>query len=285
MLVVRAEHLGMCFGVKDALETIVNLPDPGKVTIHGELVHNEVVTDRLDALGFHQQSESTRSTKIPTPEVVITAHGVSNQRKASLLEAGYLVHDTTCPLVRRVHKTALHYQQRGFHIIVLGRKGHVEVEGLVGDLSSYTIMSHLDDVRPVEAERIAVINQTTMPPEKLRQLHQAIRAVQGTKEVVIADTTCRPTRDRQRAVLALLERVDGLVVVGGSNSNNTLQLGERATERGIPWWRVANVSELRAEYFEGHRVLGLTAGTSTTEQTVREVEKFLRALKVRKISA
>ena len=285
MLVVRAEHLGMCFGVKDALEAITALPEPSKVTIHGELVHNEVVTDRLDALGFHQQSESTRDISMATPEVVITAHGVSNKRKEELVNAGYQVHDTTCPLVRRVHKTALHYHSRGFHIVVVGREGHVEVEGLVGDLERYTVVSQSEDVTQIGTARIAVINQTTMPPQKLKQIHLAIQQANPESQVILSDTTCRPTRDRQKSVLALLERVEGLVVVGGSNSNNTLQLGQRASERGIPWWRVANISELKAEWFDGIRVLGLTAGTSTTDETVREVESYLRALKTTKLTA
>ena len=140
MLVVEARHMGMCFGVRDALETMRQVTDPNEVTVHGELVHNPVVTDELRRRGFHQQSEAGRREAPTTSQVLITAHGVSNQRKTELENLGYLVHDTTCPLVRRAHKACLHYQNRGFFVIVVGRKGHVEVEGLTGDLRDFCLV-------------------------------------------------------------------------------------------------------------------------------------------------
>lgn len=277
MLVVRAKHLGMCFGVKDALNLMRGLPQPERVTVHGELVHNPVVTRELASRGFHQQGESTRRHP-ETPEVLITAHGVSNRKRDELQAAGLKVHDTTCPLVRRVHKAALRYSRLGYKVIVVGRAGHVEVEGLVGDLEDYQVVAGPDQVLSWDTPRIAVVNQTTTRPDLLQAIHRRIALLNPAAEVEYVDTICQPTRDRQTAVEQLLERVQALVVVGGPNSNNTLQLGRRAERKGLPWWRVTDSSELRAEWFEGVRVIGLTAGTSTTDETVDEVERVLRRI-------
>ena len=285
MLVVQARHLGMCFGVRDALEMMRNLPHPEKVTVHGELVHNPVVTKELAHRGFQQQSESKRNIHPKTSDVLITAHGVSNRKREQLENLGYHVHDTTCPLVRRAHKAALHYHNKGYHVVVVGKKGHVEVEGLVGDLERFSIVSSLEELERYSEDRIAIVNQTTTRPDLLKKFHLLIQGLNPDKEVQLVDTTCQPTRDRQDAVLELIKKVEALVVVGGPNSNNTLQLGLRAQERGIPWWRIASASELKEEWFEGLRIIGLTAGTSTTDETVQEVARVLRSFKSSRLSA
>jgi 4-hydroxy-3-methylbut-2-enyl diphosphate reductase len=278
MLVVQAEHLGMCFGVKDALTTMRELAHPEQVTVYGELVHNPVVTREIAQRGYHQQAETGRQHLPVTRRVLVTAHGISHSERQRLLEAGKVLHDTTCPLVRRVHKTALHYHKQGYLVVVVGRHGHVEVEGLIGDLSRYRVVS-----RPSEASRwpgsepIAVVNQTTIPPDRVQAVHQAIRQANPHREVVLLDTVCAPTRDRQEAVERLLDRVEALVVVGGPNSHNTLQLGQKAERRGKPWWRVTTAEELQPEWFHGYRLIGLTAGTSTTDETVAEVRRRLRS--------
>lgn len=278
MLVVEARHMGMCFGVKDALEAMRELPNPQNVTVRGELVHNPVVIDELDARGFLQQKESQRSLLPSTSEVLITAHGVSNREKAHLSELGYTLHDTTCPLVRRAHKAALHYDKKGYFVVVVGKRGHVEVEGLVGDLSHYTVVSSVDEIESYEVEKIAMVNQTTTRPDDLEKFHSRLMELNADREVMLVNTTCQPTKDRQESVRELVLRVQALVVVGGPNSNNTLQLGQIASQNRLPWWRVTTADELQPEWFQGFKVVGLTAGTSTTEETVREVARALRKM-------
>lgn len=279
MLVVEATHRGMCFGVNDALEAMRQIKDPSRVTVYGELVHNPVVTEELRHRGFVQQAEVDRDRSPSTPEVLITAHGVSNQTMARLTAQGFRLHDTTCPLVRRAHKACLHYHNRGYFIVLVGKSGHVEVEGLTGDLQHYVVVSHPDEVKGYcQADKIAVVNQTTTRPDELKEFHRLVRERNQDKEVVLVDTTCQPTRDRQLALDELLDRVEGLVVVGGPNSNNTRQLGLKAAEKGLPWWQVATAQELESEWFRDIRVVGLSAGTSTTEETIREVARRLRRI-------
>lgn len=278
MLVVQAEHLGMCFGVKDALAAMRDLPEPDRVTVYGELVHNPVVTGEIERRGFHQQSETGRDTLPATAEVLVTAHGISQSTRRRLEQAGKTLHDTTCPLVRRVHKTALHYHKSGYTVVVVGRHGHVEVEGLVGDLERYRVVSNPGEVERWPDQRLAVVNQTTVPPDQVQAVHRAIRDANPHSELIFTDTVCGPTRDRQEAVERLLDRVEALVVVGGPNSHNTLQLGQKAERRGKPWWRVTTAEELREEWFKGLRLVGLTAGTSTTDDTVSQVRRRLQRL-------
>ena len=155
----------------------------------------------------------------------------------------------------------------------------------MGDLNDFHLVSDPDEVEEYPQARIAVINQTTTRPDVLRSFHRRVEALNPEKEVVLVDTTCQPTKDRQKSVRDLLQRVEGLVVVGGPNSNNTRQLGLLASERGMPWWHVATAEELRADWFRGIRIVGLSAGTSTTDQTIREVSRVLRSFGQSKLTA
>src|SRR5262245_57797804 len=131
MRVIRADALGMCFGVRDALAAIDEVTTPHDATVHGELVHNEEVTRRLAARGFATLPETDRGRIPLTAHVVITAHGVSHRERARLTGAGKSLIDTTCPLVTRVHEAAQALQREGYFVLVVGRPGHVEVEGIV----------------------------------------------------------------------------------------------------------------------------------------------------------
>lgn len=280
MLVVKANHLGMCFGVKDALEYARQLESPGDVTIHGELVHNPQVKSELRKRGFHESSEEGRGTSYSTPEVMVTAHGISHREKAELERAGHRIHDTTCPLVRRVHKAALRFHRLGYFLVVIGKADHVEVLGLTGDLERFTVVSNLDQVTCWAHGKIAVVNQTTTRPAELKEFHVAIQRLNPTAEVELVDTICKPTKDRQTAATELLDRVEALVVVGGHNSNNTRQLGLQAEARGLPWLHVESSEELDPGWFSGKRLVGLTAGTSTPDEVIDEVYRALVRMSV-----
>ena len=147
MKIIKADVLGMCFGVRDALAVIEGVDRPHEVTIHGELVHNEEVLDRLAARCFHMVSESRRTALPLTETVLITAHGVSQAERQRLQQAGKALVDTTCPLVTRAHQAAQKLQAEGCHVLVLGKRGHVEVQGIVGDLASYDVVQGPEEVR------------------------------------------------------------------------------------------------------------------------------------------
>ncbi len=278
MQVIRAASAGMCFGVRDALAVAAAIRDPGSVTIQGEMVHNPEVARQLDERGFHQVEESERDRPASTPVVMITAHGISERRRAALVQAGKALIDTTCPLVRHVHDAAQRFRSEGRFVVVIGRPGHVEVQGIVEDLEESAVVADPSAVIRWNEPRIGVVCQSTTPPHLADEVLAAITRLNAGSDVQFVNTICRPTRERQEAVHALLDQVDLLVVVGGRHSNNTLQLVALAESLGIRAIHLETAAEVDPAAFGGCRVVGLTAGTSTLDRTVDEVEAALAAL-------
>ena len=153
--------MGMCFGVKDALSTVMTMDHPEGATVYGELVHNGEVLKGIKTRGFSMVEESDRTSAISTPNVVITAHGLSEKERRTLEASGKTLIDTTCPLVSRVHQIARSVQEQGYFVVVAGRKDHVEVKGIVGDLERYAVVEKPEDVLSYPADPIAVVCQTT----------------------------------------------------------------------------------------------------------------------------
>lgn len=276
MKIVVARELGMCFGVRDALALTESITEPRRITIHGELVHNEKVLDRLRERGFAQQPESSRRSLPTTEAVLVTAHGISQRERARLEAAGKTILDSTCPLVTRAHDAAQALQRDGFHVLVIGKPGHVEVQGIIDDLDSYTLVPGPDDVIEYPNARLGIMCQTTTPVEHADSVIAEVRRKNPHAEVRIVDTICHPTKERQEALERLLDEVEAVVVVGGRNSNNTRQLVRRCEERGKRAFHVQGPDDVRDEWFLGLSIVGLTAGTSTLAATIDDVHERLR---------
>lgn len=275
--VIRAEEMGLCFGVRDALKIADSVPDPHRVTIHGELVHNHTVQKRLADRGFVATPENDRG--IPaTPLVLITAHGISDRERNRLQAAGKQLLDTTCPLVGKVHEAAQMLQAEGYFVIVIGRRGHVEVQGIVEDLDSYAVVCDPSDVQHWPHARLGIVCQTTTPPRLAKEVHEEIVRQNRHAQIRFIDTVCKPTQDRQAAVQRLCQQVDAVIVVGGANSNNTRQLTEYCQQLGTPAFQVESAADLDAAWLAGCETVGLTAGTSTLDETIDEVHQRLLSL-------
>jgi 4-hydroxy-3-methylbut-2-enyl diphosphate reductase len=275
MEVIRAEVMGMCFGVRDALKALADVERPADVTIHGELVHNEVVLHRLDARGFRQVSETARRELPLTETVLITAHGISQAERARLEAAGKHLLDTTCPLVTRAHHAAQKLQQDGYHVLLIGRRGHVEVQGVIEDLGSFDVIQCPEEVRRYPHRRLGIMCQTTTPARLVARIREAVADLNPEADIRFIDTVCHPTKDHQRSLEELLERVEAMVVVGGRNSNNTRELAVRCREKGLPAYHVQGAADLDASWFHGVQRVGLTAGTSTLDETIEGVYQAL----------
>ena len=276
MRVIRADVLGMCFGVRDALALIDRIGEPRDVTIHGQLVHNEVVQSRLESKGFAVQAEPARGQSVPdTPSVLITAHGISDRARQWLESAGKQLVDTTCPLVTRVHRAAQVLRSQGYHVLLIGRRGHVEVNGIIEDLDNCDVIESIEEVTVYAAVRLGIICQTTVTDRRVAAIRSAIAARNPTAEIKFIDTVCSPTKERQSALDRMLERVDAVVVVGGPNSNNTRELVARCDERGKPVIHVQDASDLEPAWFRDFSAVGLTAGTSTLPETIDQVHRAL----------
>jgi 4-hydroxy-3-methylbut-2-enyl diphosphate reductase len=282
MRVRVAEHLGMCFGVRDAIDLALGLARRQPVTILGDLVHNPDVVARMDAAGA---ARARRREDVDTPAVLLTAHGTSDRVKLRLREEGLEVHDATCPLVTRVHLAAKRLVAEGRHLVVIGQPDHVEVRGLVGDFDDYTVVGREADLEQLAGRlrrdpcaRMGVVAQTTQPLERVLGLVAALRRRYPDADVRFIDTVCQPTKDRQEALRRLAEGTDVVVVVGGPDSNNSRKLAELARSLGRPAYQVAGASELRPEWFAGCDTVGLTAGTSTPDDVIESVRAWLERL-------
>jgi len=278
MKVIRAEAMGFCFGVRDALTLAGQVAQPADVTIHGELVHNETVLHGLRARGFHLSEEQARTRLTDSPMVMVTAHGISAHERRRLQDAGKQLIDTTCPLVAHVHETAQELQNAGFFVVVIGRRGHVEVCGIVEDLERCAVVERPAEVRTYPHDRLGIVCQTTAAARDVADIRAAIEHKNRDAEIRFVDTVCKPTKDRQAALEDLLDRVGAMVVVGGRNSNNTRRLVARCEERGVPVCHVQKAADLDPAWFSPFETVGLTAGTSTPDEVIEEVCAALAAL-------
>ena len=280
--VVRADALGFCFGVRDALAVTRDRDDAEDVTVFGELVHNEDVNSALRESGYEILDERRRAEAPLRRKVMITAHGISDTTRRRLERETTEVIDTTCPLVRRAHDTAKRLADEGRHVVVVGKPGHVEVEGIVEDLPSATVIPTPADVSELGFRQLGIVSQTTMPPDMFEAVVEAIRERHATADIAVADTVCEPTRRRIAAVEELAKHADVVVVVGGENSNNTRRLVHRAEEKGAVAHHVQSADDLDVAWFDATcRVVGLTAGTSTPDADIAAVERRLRELAAR----
>lgn len=284
MKIVLAEHFGICFGVRDAIAEAERLAAVGPLTILGELVHNPVVRERLSLRGVREGSLDSPARE-DARQVMITAHGASDAKRQAWREAGFAVADGTCPLVRRAHEQLRALVAGGYFPIVIGQRGHVEVQGLIGDFPAAVVIESLADILdlPEDKPRFGVISQTTQPLAHVHALVAALREARPEAEVKFCDTVCQPTKNRQDALHLLLETCDTIVIVGGRQSNNTRQLVAAARTRERLAIHIERPEELQPEWLAQSRNVGLTAGTSTLKETVAAVHA--RLLKIAEAAA
>ncbi len=276
MQVRTADHLGMCFGVKDAVDMALGLTQEGPVTILGDLVHNPDVVAQLESAGAVRARDLIN---LGTRRVLLTAHGTAKRVKLRLEQEGYQVHDAACPLVARMHTAIGKLVREGRHPVIIGQADHVEVRGLVGDLDEYSVVLSEEDLDSlIGRERLGIVAQTTQPLDRVLELVAAIRHRFPTADVHFIDTVCQPTKDRQAALHRLAAETQAIVVVGGPESNNSRKLTELARRLGRPAYQVASAAELRPEWFQGVQVVGLTAGTSTPDPIIAQVRERLETM-------
>jgi 4-hydroxy-3-methylbut-2-en-1-yl diphosphate reductase len=274
MKTIRADHYGMCFGVREAIQLALRHACQESLTVLGELVHNERVLDQLRQHGVRLESHPEA---VLTRTVMVTAHGTSQRTLQRARDQGLQVLEATCPLVRLVHRTVANLVREGFHPVIIGKPTHVEVKGLTDDLATYDVVDKVEDVgRMSEHARLGVVAQTTQPIDKVRQLVELIRRRFPRAELRFIDTVCQPTKQRQAAAIELAQHVDVVVVVGGAHSNNTRELVATCQQHCARVHLVHATEDLKPEWFVGAQIVGLTAGTSTPDDTIKEVEAWFQ---------
>ena len=276
MRIRRANHLGMCFGVRNAIRLALDQARSQPLTVLGDLVHNETV---LGLLRSHGIRTVRLGEPIATSAVMVTAHGASNRAKASLRARGLDVIEATCPLVRHAHLAILALARAGYHPVVVGQSEHVEVRGLTGDLDAFDVVLADQDVRQLRPHpRFGVAAQTTQPSDHVRHLVGLLRERFPESEVKYVDTVCRATKERQWAAVELAQECNVVVVVGGARSNNTRQLVATCARHCARVHHVESPEGVRPEWFRVDDTVGLTAGTSTPDDVIAGVDARLRAV-------
>jgi len=273
MKIIRAEHLGMCFGVKDAITLALETAKRGPLTILGDLVHNETVLAELRAKGIRVAQQPA---DVVTRTVMVTAHGASERAISETRGCGMNVLEATCPLVHLAHRSLVRLVREGFYPIIIGKHDHVEVRGMTEDLDVFDVVLDEEDVaKLLERSRFGVIAQTTQPIDKVRHLVQLVRKRFPKSEVRFIDTVCQPTKQRQNAAIELARQCDVVVVIGGVHSNNTHELVNTCSRYCSRVHHVQTADGLRAGWFDGTQTVGITAGTSTPDSVINAVEQRL----------
>lgn len=276
MQVIRADHLGMCFGVRDAIALALERAEGAPLTILGDLVHNAGVLEALRAKGIAIAHDVAQ---VETYTVMVTAHGASERALARTRARGLEVVEATCPLVRLAHRAVRALVDDGYHPVIIGRRAHVEVRGLTEDLDAFDVVLDESDVLRIEKRpRIGIAAQTTQPIDRVRYLVELIRRRFPESDVRFIDTVCHPTKERQGAAADLARRCDVVVVVGGENSNNTRELVNTCSQYCAHVHHVQAESDIRPEWFLAAGTVGITAGTSTPDEVIDRVDRHIRAL-------
>ena len=278
MKIIRAEHLGMCFGVKDAIALALEAAKQSPLTILGDLVHNETVLAELRAQGIRIEQQSAG---VDTQTVMVTAHGTSERTLNQSQERRLNIIEATCPLVHVAHRSLAKLVREGFHPVIIGKRDHVEVRGLTGDFDEFDVVLGEEDVAKLcERPRFGVVAQTTQPVDLVRHLAQLIRERFPQSEVCFIDTVCQPTKQRQHAAIELAQKCDVVIVIGGAHSNNTQELVRTCSRICTRVHHVQAAGDLREEWFRPADTVGITAGTSTPEAVIAGVERTICNLTV-----
>ncbi len=289
--VVLAQPRGFCAGVDRAIEIVERaLARFGApIYVRHEIVHNTYVVNDLRAKGAIFIEDLSEVP--PGATLVFSAHGVSQAVRREAAERGFQLFDATCPLVTKVHVEVAKLAREGFEFIMIGHKGHPEVEGTMGQLDGgIHLVEDVADVARVEVKdpsRLAVVTQTTLSVDDAAEIHAAVRARFPQVREPKKQDICYATQNRQDAVKLLAPTVDVLIVVGSPTSSNSNRLRELAQRLGTPAYMVDAAADLQPQWFKDGGRVGLTAGASAPDILVQQVIQRLRelgALSVRRMA-
>jgi 4-hydroxy-3-methylbut-2-en-1-yl diphosphate reductase len=280
--ILLAEPRGFCAGVDRAIEIVEKaLAKFGRpIYVRHEIVHNTYVVNDLKAKGAIFIEEL--SDVPPGATLVFSAHGVSKAVQDEAVQRGFQIFDATCPLVSKVHVEVAKLSKEGYEFIMIGHKGHPEVEGTMGQLSEgIHLVEDIADiarVSPKQTEKLAVVTQTTLSVDDTAEIAIALKARFPQIREPKHQDICYATQNRQDAIKVLTGQVDLIIVVGSPTSSNSNRLAELSRKRGVPGYMVDDASELKDEWFSGVQRVGLTAGASAPEILVQHVIERIKAL-------
>ena len=280
--IVLAEPRGFCAGVDRAIDIVEHALSKfgAPIYVRHEIVHNTHVVNDLRSRGaiFIEDLNDVP----PGATLVFSAHGVPKAVEHEAHRRGFRVFDATCPLVTKVHVEVAKLHREGYEFIMIGHKGHPEVEGTMGQLSEgIHLVEDVGDVatvQPRQTERLAVVTQTTLSVDDAAEIMAAVQKRFPQIRPPKQQDICYATQNRQDAVKLLSPQVDIVIVVGSPSSSNSNRLRDVSQKYGTPSYMVDHADELQAQWFDGKQRIGLTAGASAPDILVQQVITRLRAL-------
>lgn len=280
MNVILAKSAGFCFGVKRAVDTVYGEIEKGNaIYTFGPIIHNEEVVHDLEEKGVVVVDSIEELKEQPIGTVIIRAHGVEKGIYEEIEKLGFTIIDATCPFVLKIHRLVERHSKEGCQIVIVGNESHPEVKGIKSwSTSACTkVISSREDAENFVADkgkRVCIVSQTTFNYNKFQELVEIIN--EKGYDIIVLNTICNATEERQTEARAIAKQVDAMIVIGGRNSSNTQKLFEICKNECKNTYYIQTVKDLKSTGFESVDNVGITAGASTPNNIIEEVQKNVR---------
>lgn len=280
MNVILAKNAGFCFGVKRAVDTVYEqLGADQPIYTFGPIIHNEEVVRDLKERGVTVINDIEELEQKPPGTVVIRAHGVEKGVCEEIKRRGFSIIDATCPFVLKIHRLVERYSGEGCQIVIVGNEDHPEVKGIRSwsDAACTQVIASREDALAFTADRgkkVCIVSQTTFNYKKFQELVEIIK--EKGYDIIVLNTICNATEERQTEALAVAKQVDAMIVIGGRNSSNTQKLFEICKNECNNTYYIQTVKDLDLAKLGSVDNVGITAGASTPNNIIEEVQKNVR---------
>ncbi len=279
MEVTVAKNSGFCFGVKRAVDSVYEqIEKGGDIYTYGPIIHNEQVVAELEEKGVGIINSAKELQNINSGTVIIRSHGVSREVYEMIQTRGLEMIDATCPFVKKIHDIVAKESRAGRHIIVIGSRRHPEVEGIVSYIEGdHTVIENEEEANAFtmpDNREICVVSQTTFNRNKFQELVEIFK--KRGYHVIVANTICNATEERQTEAKRIASCVDAMIVIGGAGSSNTQKLFEICRRECENTQYIQTLDDLVLN-FKSIKSVGITAGASTPKKIIQEVQSYVRA--------
>lgn len=278
MEVILAKTAGFCFGVKRAMDMVSEQIGKEHIYTFGPIIHNEEVVEDLKQKGIGVIHSLQEAADVPPGTIIIRSHGIDKKTHTALLELGWNIIDATCPFVKKIHRIVEEESGQGTQIVIIGNEHHPEVEGIMGWCKTPPIVIDTDEkamnFEGKNGKKLCIVSQTTFNYKKFQDLVEII--TKKGYDIVVRNTICNATEDRQTEARALAQKADAMIVIGGKNSSNTQKLFEICREECENTYYIQTLRDLDLNKFSCAGCVGITAGASTPNNIIQEVHTNVR---------
>lgn len=278
MEIILAKTAGFCFGVDRALKKVYDNLGVEHIYTYGPIIHNNYVVDELASEGVQVIEDLDELKALPAGKIVIRSHGISKAEHDVMNASGFEVIEATCPYVKRIHRRVAEASVKGHHVIIIGNPEHVEVRGISG--WSDTPVHIIRTVQEAQALELTddvsyeVVAQTTFNVGVYNDISLVLQ--NKNVRVIINETICSATMERQEEALEIAKKADFMIVIGGKHSSNTKKLYEICKRQCENTYHIESIEEFELNVNDGNAIIGITAGASTPKKLIEEVISYVR---------